>query len=80
MKILMRDWAAKNFSPAPCRNTLSNWIKAGRISPMPVFIGRAYYVEETAKYVSDGKLAPARPDLKRDNNKPKQRLADRIAA
>lgn len=67
MKILLKEWAARNFSPVPHRNTLVNWIKAGHIAPMPVFIGRAYYVEETAKYIADKIEAPKRPDLKPDH-------------
>lgn len=78
MKIPLREWASRNFSPAPCKNTLSSWVKSGRISPMPVFIGRSYYVDENAEYVSDRNLAPSRPDLRRENKK--QRLVDRIAA
>lgn len=78
MKIMLKEWAARNFSPAPHRNTLVNWIKEGHISPMPVFIGRAYFVEETAKYVTDKIEAPKRPDLRRENRKP--RLVDRIDA
>lgn len=78
MKIMLKEWGARNFSPAPHKNTLVNWIKAGRIYPVPVFIGRAYFVEETAKYLDEPKLAPQRPDLKRENRK--SRLADRIAA
>lgn len=78
MKIRLKEWAARNFSPAPHRNTLVNWVKSGHISPMPVFIGRSYWVEDTAIYVADKKEAPKRPDLLRENRKP--RLVDRIAA
>lgn len=76
MKIQLKEWGRLNFSPAPCRNTLSNWVKAGRISPMPVFIGRAYYVESSAKYIADKMEAPKRPDLTRENRT--IRLAERI--
>lgn len=75
MKIKLKEWAAKNFSPAPCQNTLGNWVKQGRISPAPVFIGRAYWVETTARYIADKRSAPPRPDLRKGN-----RLIDRIAA
>lgn len=78
MKIKLKAWAVKNFDPAPHRNTLQNWIKNGHISPLPVFIGRSYWVEDTATYIADKNLAPPRPDLKRENRK--QRLVDRIAA
>jgi len=76
VKILLKDWAARNFDPAPCRNTLGNWIRSGRIYPLPVFIGRAYWVEESAKYIADRTEAPKRPDLLRENRK--RRLGDRI--
>ena len=78
MLIRLSEWAARTISPAPHKNTLVNWIKAGRIYPLPVFIGRAYYVEESAKIIADRTEAPARPDLTRDNRK--HRLVDRIAA
>ena len=73
MKVALKKWAENNFDPVPCRNTLSNWIKQGRISPAPVFIGRAYYVESNARYISDQRDAPKRPDVQK-------RLIDRIAA
>lgn len=73
MKIMLKDWAARNFSPAPCKNTVTAWLKAGKIAPMPVFIGRAYFVEEDARYIADRLEAPKRPDLRR-------RLADKMAA
>lgn len=76
MKITLSEWAARNFSPAPHRNTLTKWLGEGRIYPLPVFIGRAYYVDENARYVGNEHRAPARPDL---TKKPeKQRLTDRI--
>lgn len=74
MKIRLTEWAARNFSPAPCRNTIGNWIRQGRIAPAPVFIGRAYWVDADAKYIADRTEAPKRPDLR------KPRLIDRIAA
>lgn len=75
MKITLKRWAAENFDPAPCVNTLRNWVKQGRIAPAPVFIGRAYWVEATARYIEDRRSAPPRPDLRKGN-----RLIDRIAA
>ena len=70
MKILLRDWAARNFSPAPHKNTICNWVREGRISPAPVFIGRAYWVESTARYIAD----------KTEDTRKRPRLLDRIAA
>lgn len=77
MKIMLKEWAASNFRPAPCKNTLSAWVKTGKIAPAPVFIGRAYFVEENARYIADKLEAPKRPDLSRGNRK--LRLAERIA-
>ena len=74
MKIPIKEWAKKTYSPAPCRNTLYKWIAEARISPMPEFIGRGYFVEENAKYVGDKIAAPRRPDLR------KRRLVDRISS
>lgn len=78
MKIMLKEWGKRNFSPAPHKNTIVNWIREGRISPAPVFIGRAYFVEETAQYLADKRQAPSRPDLRKENRKP--RLVDRITA
>ena len=77
MKMSLKEWAALNFSNPPCRNTLGAWVREGRISPAPVFIGRAYWVEESAKYIADRMAAPKRPDLRIANRK---RLAERITA
>ena len=72
MKIPLRDWAARNFFPAPHKNTLCAWVREGRISPAPSFIGRAYWVEATASYIADKTEAPKRPD--------RRRIVDKIAA
>ena len=76
MKIKLKDWAARNFYPAPCRNTIGAWVREGRIAPSPVFIGRSYWVEDNAKYIADCMEAPKRPDLRRENRK--LRLVDRV--
>lgn len=84
MKITMAEWAKRSFSPAPCRNTLCKWRKLGMISPAPVFLGKAYYVEENARYVGGEVSAPRRPDIaemhsqKRKKLSGKSRLIDRI--
>ena len=72
MKILLRDWAARNFFPAPHKNTLCTWVREGRISPAPSFIGRAYWCESDARYIADKHEAPKRPD--------RRRIVDKIAA
>jgi len=78
MLIRLTEWVARTISPVPHKNTLVNWVKEGRIYPVPVFIGRSYYVEENARILTDRTAAPKRPDFKRSNRK--LRLADRIAA
>ena len=72
MKILLRDWAARNFCHAPHKNMLCTWVREGRISPAPVFIGRAYWCESDARYIADKTEAPKRPD--------RRWLVDKIAA
>ena len=65
MLVQLAEWAKENFSPAPHRNTLINWTRAGYIYPVPVFIGRSYFVEKDARYVGAKQKAPDRPDRKR---------------
>ncbi|MDF3837092.1 excisionase [Cupriavidus basilensis] len=57
--ISLEAWAERVFGSAkPHRNTLRNWRKNGRISPMPVKCGKTYFVEPTAIYCDDaGELA-----------------------
>ncbi|HJW23922.1 MAG TPA: excisionase [Rhodocyclaceae bacterium] len=64
MKIPLTEWAARNFDPPPHRNTLMKWRAEGYISPLPIYIGRSYYVDENARFVGGKKDAPKRPDLK----------------
>lgn len=73
MKVKLKIWAEKNFNPAPCKRTLVKWAKDGKIYPSPTFIGNAYYVEESARYMDDRLSAPPRHDLRKN-------LAERIAA
>lgn len=47
-KILLAAWAAINYDPPPSMWVLRKWIRQGEISPMPVLVGRSYYVEEDA--------------------------------
>lgn len=66
MMLKLTLWAERNFNPAPHRNTLLTWAKDGKIYPLPVKLGTAYYVDEDAKYV--------------DGQPKRRRLADKIAA
>lgn len=48
MKILLNDWAARNYSPPPSAWVLRKWVRAGEIRPAPERVGASYYVEESA--------------------------------
>lgn len=49
MKILLSEWAAKRYSPAPSAFVLRRWCREGEISPAPEKVGRDWYVDESAK-------------------------------
>lgn len=51
MKILLADWAARRYSPAPTPFVLRKWCRNGEISPRPEKVGRDWYVDETARRV-----------------------------
>ncbi len=52
--VTLDAWAEAMFGDAkPHPNTLRNWRKAGRISPLPIKMGTRYFVEPTAIYVDD---------------------------
>lgn len=53
MKIPLCDWASKHYSPPPSNWTLRRWAREGRIYPAPEKIGKTYYVDENATYLSD---------------------------
>ncbi|WP_220810456.1 excisionase [Noviherbaspirillum aridicola] len=38
---------------APHKNTLRNWVNSGRIHPRPVKIGKRWFVQPDAEYISD---------------------------
>lgn len=48
MKILLTDWAAQNYSPAPSAWVLRKWRRDGEIYPAPERVGSAYYVDSAA--------------------------------
>jgi len=50
-KIKLADWAARNWSPPPCRRTLHRWAQNAQIDPPPQLVGHTYYVEPNARYV-----------------------------
>lgn len=55
--ILLTEWGEARFSPPPSLWTLRAMARAGKISPRPVKIGKAYYVHPDAQPV-DPNRAP----------------------
>ena len=53
LKISLVKWAAQQFDPPPADRTLRLWVRQGRIVPAPVKIGRAYWVEPTARHIAE---------------------------
>ncbi|MBI3146352.1 MAG: excisionase [Pseudogulbenkiania sp.] len=79
MKIPLAEWAAREFSQPPHRNTLTKWVANGHIQPQPVFIGRQYFVEEGAKFIGGTTQAPPRkPHAPTPERARKPRLIHRI--
>jgi len=56
MKVLLREWAAKRYSPVPPDFTLRRWARDGEIVPAPEKVGKFYYVDERAERI--GSTAP----------------------
>jgi hypothetical protein len=50
MKVRLDKWLEDNFDPAPAIRTARLWIKAAKIHPAPVKVGRSYYVEKDAVF------------------------------
>jgi hypothetical protein len=48
--ISLSEWASRRYNPAPHPNTLRRWVREAKIVPVPKKHGRAYYVEEDARY------------------------------
>ncbi|KVR46376.1 hypothetical protein WM11_31450 [Burkholderia ubonensis] len=49
--IPLHVWAEQMFGDyAPHRHTLRNWIKNGKIHPVPIKVGRSYFVSPDAEY------------------------------
>ncbi|QNK69473.1 excisionase [Variovorax sp. PAMC26660] len=53
LKITLAAWAAQQFDPPPAERTLRLWVREGRIVPAPLKIGRAYYVEPSARHIAE---------------------------
>lgn len=50
-KIRLEQWGREHFDPPPSLWTLRSMVRAGKISPRPVKVGKAYYVDPTAEVV-----------------------------
>lgn len=50
-KVLLEQWGREHFDPPPSLWTLRAMTRAGKISPRPVKVGKAYYVEQNAQVV-----------------------------
>ncbi|MGS0982087.1 excisionase [Burkholderia glumae] len=49
--IPLHVWAEQMFGEhAPHQNTLRNWVRSGRILPVPIKVGRSYFVRPDAEY------------------------------
>lgn len=63
MKILLADWAARNYTPPPSDFVLRRWCRQGEIYPAPEKVGRDWYVDQTARRITGAE--PARGGLVR---------------
>ena len=54
MKILISDWAARQYDPAPSQFVLRKWCRDGEIYPAPEKVGRDWYVDESARRITVG--------------------------
>ena len=50
MKKRLDEWLKSQFDPPPAIRTARLWIRDGKIYPPPVKVGRAYYVDQDAKF------------------------------
>ncbi len=48
MKIKLKEWAERNYSPAPSIKTLRMWASTGQIHPSPERVGLYLMVDEKA--------------------------------
>jgi hypothetical protein len=57
--VLLETWGAAHFDPPPSLWTLRALVRAGKIQPPPVKIGKAYYVQADAQVVPEGVRRPS---------------------
>ncbi len=66
MKILLTEWAARLYSPAPSAFVLRKWAREGEIYPPPEKVGRDWMVDERA--------------VRQLDDRPRESLVDRLRA
>jgi len=51
MKILLKEWGAKNYNPSPSHTTLLEWRKTGQLFPPAEKVGRCWMIDERAERI-----------------------------
>lgn len=49
--VTLETWGRAHFDPPPSLWTLRQMVRAGKIEPQPVKVGKCYYVAENARVV-----------------------------
>jgi hypothetical protein len=49
--VMLEQWGREHFDPAPSLWTLRQMVRAGKISPHPVKVGKSYYVQSDAEVI-----------------------------
>ncbi|MGE8318326.1 MAG: excisionase [Comamonas sp.] len=49
LRVTLSAWASEHFSPPPSLWTLRKMVREGRIDPLPVKVGKSYYVQSDAR-------------------------------
>jgi hypothetical protein len=62
--LTLEEWAAPRFTEPPSLFTLRMMARNGKFSPPAVKIGKAYYVEETARVIDPNRPRPLVERLK----------------
>lgn len=65
-KITLTAWAETRYDPPPSAWVLRKWVREGQIHPAPELVGKAYYVEQTARRIT--------------GDMPRESLVDRLRA
>lgn len=51
-KILLSEWAKRQYDPPPSDWVLNKWVRRGEVLPEPELVGKRYYVEPTARRIT----------------------------